>query len=89
MRYTPILLKDGTVYMVGTPEYATEKPLCLQDEVILELQDKINELTSSIKYIESKVHRYKRSNARANQVIDFIELEINKANKILEVNNVK
>lgn len=44
MNYTPILLKDSTAYLVGTPEYATEKPLCLQDKVILELNDKINQL---------------------------------------------
>ena len=44
MKYTPILLKDGSAYLVGTPEYASEPPMDLRDKILLELNDKINQL---------------------------------------------
>ena len=41
MKYKPVLLDDGSSYLVAIPEYATEPPMDKRDKVILELWEKL------------------------------------------------
>ena len=44
MEYKVIPLKDGTNYMLGIPNMASEPPMSFRDEVILEQQQTIEKL---------------------------------------------
>ena len=83
MKYTAILSKDGSAYLVGTPEYLSEKPLCLQDKVILEQNDKINQLEADKLEAYKIILGLERQNFNNNDVDNLIRIA-NKANKYIK-----
>lgn len=47
MEYKAIPLKDGSVYLLGIPNMATEDEIGYRDKIILELYEKIAALENS------------------------------------------
>jgi len=47
MKYIPIERKNGTVYMLGIPDTATDRPMPMSHEIILELLEKIEKLQNT------------------------------------------
>ena len=47
MKCRPIIRKDGSVYLIKIPDMATDSPLGILEEIILEQADEIERLKRS------------------------------------------